>query len=48
MSSDSDIGNQVEQELEDKPRKSRTAPTRLTNSQKFELLEKYKRGKLDK
>ena len=48
MSSDSDIGNEVEQELEAKPRKSRTAPTRLTNSQKFELLEKYKRGKLDK
>ena len=48
MSSDSDIGNEVEAELEVKPRKSRTAPTRLTNSQKFELLEKYKRGKLDK
>ena len=48
MSSDSDIGNQVEAELEAKPRKSRTAPNRLTNSQKFELLEKYKRGKLDK
>ena len=48
MSSDSDIGNEVEQELEVKPRKSRTAPNRLTNSQKFELLEKYKRGKLDK
>ena len=48
MSSDSDIGNEVEQELEVKPRKSRTAPTRLTNMQKFELLEKYKRGKLDK
>ena len=48
MSSDSDIGNEVEQELEAKPRKSRTAPNRLTNSQKFELLEKYKRGKLDK
>ena len=48
MSSDSDIGNQVEAELEAKPHKSRTAPNRLTNSQKFELLEKYKRGKLDK
>ena len=48
MSSDSDIGKEVEQELEAKPRKSRTAPNRLTNSQKFELLEKYKRGKLDK
>ena len=48
MSSDSDIGNEVEAELEAKPRKCRTAPTRLTNSQKFELLEKYKRGKLDK
>ena len=48
MSSDSDIGNQVEAELEAHPRKSRTAPNRLTNSQKFELLEKYKRGKLDK
>ena len=48
MSSDSDIGRDVEQELEAKPRKSRTAPNRLTNSQKFELLEKYKRGKLDK
>ena len=48
MSSDSDIGNEVEAELEAKPHKSRTAPTRLTNSQKFELLEKYKRGKLDK
>ena len=48
MSSDSDIGNEVEQELEVKPRKSRTAPNRLTNMQKFELLEKYKRGKLDK
>ena len=48
MSSDSDIGNQVEAELEAKPQKSRTAPNRLTNSQKFELLEKYKRGKLDK
>ena len=48
MSSDSDIGNEVERELEPKPRKSRTAPNRLTNSQKFELLEKYKRGKLDK
>ena len=48
MSSDSDIGNEVERELEAKPRKSRTAPNRLTNSQKFELLEKYKHGKLDK
>ena len=40
MSSDSDIGNQVEAELEAKPHKSRTAPNRLTNWQKFELLEK--------
>ena len=48
MSSDSDIGNEVEQELEAKPRKSRTAPKRLTTAEKFRLLEDWKKGKVDK
>ena len=48
MSSDSDIGNEVEQELEAKPRKSRTAPKRLTTAEKFKLLEDWKKGKVDK
>ena len=48
MSSDSDIGNEVEQELEAKPRKSRTAPKRLTTAEKFRLLEDWKKGKIDK
>ena len=48
MSSDSDIGNEVEQELEPKPKKSRTAPKRLTTAEKFKLLEDWKKGKVDK
>ena len=48
MSSDSDIGNEVEAELEPKPRKSRTAPKRLTTSEKFKLLEEWKKGKVDR
>ena len=48
MSSDSDIGNEVEQEIEAKPRKSRTAPKRLTTAEKFRLLEDWKKGKVDR
>ena len=53
MSSDSDIGAEVEKELEEKAdppaqKKSRTSPNRLTTAEKFRLLEQWKQGKVDK
>ena len=53
MSSDSEIGAEVEKELEEKvdppaQKKSRTFSNRLTTAEKFRLLEQWKQGKVDK
>ena len=51
MSSDSEIGAEVEKEFEEKAqeqKKSRAFSNRLTTAEKFRLLEQWKQGKVDK
>ena len=52
MSSDSELGAEVEKELEEQntasQKKPRTFSNRLTTAEKFRLLEQWKQGKVDK